>query len=98
MNTLNEITITLSVEQLYLMNILISQSNKYILSHLKTNNTHVIQSENFQSKFTAEPLIYDSGVHSTEDNSKCFDQENSTISLVDNKINPQSNIAFFTKK
>lgn len=80
------------------MNILTSQSNKYILSHLKTNYTHVIQSEKIQSKFTAESLTYDSGIHSTENNSKCFDQENSIISLVDNKINSQSNTAFFTKK
>jgi len=97
MNTLNEITITLSVEQLYLINILTSQSNKYILSHLKTKYIPVVQSEKIQSKFISESLTYDSGIHSTEDN-KCFDQENSTISLVDNKINPNSNKTFLTKK
>lgn len=96
-NTLNEISITLSVEQLNLFNILASQSNEYILSHLKTNYTHVIvQGEKVQSKFITESLTQDSGIHSTEDNSTCFYQENG--SLIENKINNQSNIAIFIKK
>lgn len=80
------------------MNILNSQSNKYILSHLKSKYTHVVTNEKIQSKYTTESLTHDSGIHSSGDNSKCFDPENSTISLVDNKINSQSNIAFFSKK
>jgi len=98
-NTLNEISITLSVEQLHLFNILASQSNEYILSHLKTNYTHVIiQDEKIQSKFITESSTQDSGIHSTEDNGTCFYQENGSISLVENKINTQSNIALFIKK
>lgn len=98
MNTINEIIITLSVAQLNLLNILSSQSNEYILSHLKTNYTSIIQSEKIQSKLTPESLTLDSGVISTEDNGKLFDQETSSISLVENKINSQSNIALFVKK
>lgn len=98
MNALNEITITLSVEQLFLMNILASESNEYILSHLKTNFTDVIHNEKMQPKFITESLTHDSGFHSTEDNDKFVDQENSLISLVENKINSQSNIALYTKK
>jgi len=98
-NTLNEISITLSVEQLHLFNILASQSNEYILSHLKKNYTHVtIQGEKLQSKFITDSSTQDSGIHLTEDNSTCFYQENGSISLVENKINTQSNIALFTKK
>jgi len=98
-NTLNEISITLSVEQLHLFNILASQSNEYILSHLKTNYTHVnIQGEKIQSKFITDSLTQDSGIHSTEDNGTCFYQENGSISLVENKLNTQSNIALFIKK
>lgn len=101
MNALNEISITLSVEQLQLFNILASQSNEYILSHLKTNYNHVMkfsQGEKIQSKFITESSTKDSGIHSTEDNGTCFYQENGSISLVENKINTQSNIALFIKK
>lgn len=99
MNTLNEISITLSVEQLLLFNILASQSNEYILSHLKTNYTHVIvQGEKIQPTFTTESLTHDSGIHSTEDNGTYFNQEHSSISLVENKVNTHSNIAHFIKK
>lgn len=98
MNTINEIIITLSVGQLNLLNILFSESNEYILSHLKTNYTSIIQSEKIQSKLTPESLTLDSGVISIEDNSKLFDQETSSISLVENKINSQSNTALFVKK
>lgn len=99
MNTLNEISITLSVEQIHLFNILASQSNEYILSHLKTNYSQVIiQGKKIQSKFITESSTQDSGIHSTEDNGTCFYQENGSISLVENKINTQSNIALFTKK
>jgi len=75
---------------------LASQSNTYILSHLKTNYTHVIQGEQIKSKLKVESLTYDSGTHSTEE--KLFDPENSSISLVENKIHPQSNTALFTMK
>lgn len=51
-----------------------------------------------QTKFITESLTYDSGVHSVEDSCKMFDQENSSMSLVENKTNNQSNIALFTKK
>lgn len=95
---MNEITITLSVEQLYLLNILIFQSNEYILSHLKTNYIHVKHGEPPELKFITESLTHDSGIHSTEDHSKFFDQEYSSILLVENKINCQSNNALFTKK
>lgn len=98
MNALNEITIILSVEQLCLMNLLASESNEYILSHLKTNNTHIIHNEKMQSNFITESLTHDSGFHSTEDNDKFVDHENSLISLVENKINSQSNTALYTKK
>lgn len=81
-----------------MLNILASQSNIYILSHLKTNYTNITQNEKMQSKLTLESLTLDSGVNSTEDNSKLFDQETSSISLVENKINSQSNIALFIKK
>lgn len=97
MNTLNEINVTLSVEQLCLLNTLASQSNEYILSHLKTNYIHAVQNEKMQPKFITESLTHDSGIHSTEDNVKFF-EENSSISLVENKINTQSNIASFSKK
>jgi len=98
-NTLNEISITLSIEQLHLFNTLVSQSNKYILSHLKTNYTHVIiQGEKIQSKFSTETFNHDSGIHSTEDNGTIYNQENGSISLVENKINSQSNNALFIKK
>lgn len=93
---LNEITITLSVDQLYLLNLLFSQSNEYILSHLKTNYTNVVPGEKMQLKCTTESLTRDSGVHSTDDNGKSFDQENT--SLVETRINSQSNITLFTKK
>lgn len=76
---------------------LASQSNEYILSHLKTNYIHVIQDEKMQPKLITESLAHDSGIHSTEDNSK-FLEENSSISLVENKVNTQSNIAPFSKK
>lgn len=95
---LNEITITLSVDQLYLLNLLFSQSNEFILSHLKTNYTHVVPGEKIQSKYTTESLTRDSGVHSTDDNSKSFDQENTSLSLVETRINSQSNLSLFTKK
>lgn len=98
MNTLNAISITLSVEQLDLINVLVSQSNEYILSHLKANYTHIIQGEKIQSKFMTDSLTHDSGIHSTEDNSTVFDQENDSISLIENKINSQSNIPLFIKK
>lgn len=88
----------MSIEQLYLLNILVLQSNEYILSHLKTNYTHIKQDESIQLKLTTELLSHDSGIHSTEDHSILLDQENSSILLVDNKINVQSNIALFTKK
>jgi hypothetical protein len=96
---LNEISITLSVEQLLLFNILASQSNEYILSHLKTNYTHVIiQGEKIQPKFTTESLTHNSSIHSTEDNGIYFNQENGSILMVENKINTHSNIAHFIKK
>lgn len=98
MNALNEITITMSVEQLCLMNVLVSESNEYILSHLKTNFSHVIHNEKMQPKLITESLTHDSGFHSTEDNDKFVDQENNSISLVENKINSQSNIGLYTKK
>lgn len=99
MNALNEISITLSVEQLQLFNILASQINEYILSHLKTNYSHVIiQGEKIKSKFITHLLTQDSGIHSTEDNGTCFYQENGLISLVENKINTQSNIELSIKK
>lgn len=97
---LNEITITLSVEQLYLLHILVSQSNEYILSHLKTNDNHDMSDEKTHSKCITESLTHDSGIQSTENNDKYFDHDNSLISLTlfDSKINSQSNSTLFTKK
>jgi hypothetical protein len=97
-NTLNEITITLSVEQLYLLNILVSQCNEYILSHLKTNYTQYVPSEKTQPKCINESLTHDSCIQSTEYNNKYFDHDNSLITTADNKINSQSNASIFTKK
>lgn len=74
-----------------------SHSNKYILSHLKTSYTHSIQDEKLQSKCIIESFTHDSGIHSTEHNGKFF-EENSSISLAENKTNAQSNIVPFTKK
>lgn len=80
------------------MNLLASQTNEFILSHLKSNYNHDRQNEKMQTKCITESLTYDSGVHSVEDNCKMFDQENSPIPLVENKMNNQSNISLFTKK
>lgn len=98
MNTLNEITITLSVDQLYLLNALSIQSNKYIFSHLKTNEYHVVHGKKIQTESTSESITLDSGIHSTGDNGKLLDQENDSISFIENKINSQSSIALFSKK
>jgi len=95
---LNEITINLSVEQLYLLNTLAFHCNEFILSHLKTNYTHITQSEEIKFNFTTESLTHDSGIQSTEDSNKLFDQENNSITLSENKIDSQSNTALFTKK
>lgn len=88
----------MSVEQLYLLNTLASQSSEYILSHLKTNYTHGLQNEEIKSKLVTESSIYDSSVHSTEDNSKLLDEENYSISLSENIMNTQSNVTLFSKK
>lgn len=98
MNTLNEISIMLSVEQLNLLNKLVSQSNEYILSHLKTNYTYNVTSEKTQLNCTNESLAHDSGIQSTEYNNKYFDHNNSLISMIDNKVNSQSNTLLFMKK
>lgn len=98
MNTLNEIMITLSLGQLKLLNILASQSNEYILSHLKTNYSNITLNEKMHSKLTPESLTFDSGINSTEDNSKMYDLEACSTSLAENKIDSQSNIALFVKK
>lgn len=87
----------MSVEQLYLLNKLVSHSSEFILSHLKTNYTHGLQNEKLESKIT-ELSSYDSGVHSTEDNNKLLDQENYSISLGENIMNVQSNVTPFSKK
>lgn len=80
------------------MNTLVFHCNEFILSHLKTNYTHIIQSEDIKFNFTTESLTQDSGVQSTEDSNKVFDQENNSITLGENKIDLQSNTALFTKK
>lgn len=95
-NTLNEITITLSVEQLYLLNILASQTNEYILSHLKANKHHTTLNEKMQLKYKPESRTYDNGIDSAENNGNFF--ENGSVPLIENKINSQSNIGLFTKK
>lgn len=59
---------------------------------------HDIPSEKTQSKFITESLAHDSGIQSTEESNKYFDHDNSLISLVDNKINSQSNASLFCKK
>lgn len=88
----------MSVEQLSLLNTLIFQCNEYILSHLKTNYIHVKHGEPPELKHITDSLTQDSGIHSTEDYSKFFDQEYGSTSLVENKINSQSNNALFIKK
>lgn len=88
----------MSVKQLYLLNTLTFQFNEYILGHLKTNYTHIIPSENFKSNLAMESLTHDSGVQSTEDSNKVFDEENNSITFGENKIGSQSNKPLFTKK
>lgn len=95
---LNEITITLSVEQLHLLNLLVSQSNEYIFSHLKTNYTHVINDEKLNSKFLMDSVTYDSGIYTTENSGKLFDQENNSVTFGESKLNAQSSISLFAKK
>ncbi|XP_050421986.1 intermembrane lipid transfer protein VPS13B-like isoform X2 [Adelges cooleyi] len=96
-NTLTEINVTISIEQFRLLNLLLTQYKDYILSHLKTST---INQENFTQNATNsinESVTIDSGIHSTEDSSKMYDNEYNSVSFTENKMS-SSNLPTSVKK